>query len=226
MPEKPKRNRDYVILTAAMLGLGVAGCDKDDSKSHAPPAASTPATVKGKAAPAAPPAMPPKPAGGRMGHLGRASPVTPTLMGRWQTRVFLNLLIGVPFTAFWMLIFDQFTKNPPDVLEFWHMPMLLAWLTGLGLVLDVVYIGLQRLRWDRDWPPAFQLLGGLVEGGAILALSLTDLLPGVTHCDDDIPQFPIAYLTMLFAMFFFLFGPMKVLFPRWRFAGGQLIGGL
>ena len=26
--------------------------------------------------------------------------------------------------------------------------------------------------------------------------------------------------------FLFLLGPMKVLFPRWRFAGGQLIGGV
>ena len=68
MPEKPRKSREYVIFTAAMLGLGVAGCDKDDAKSHAPPAASTPATVKGKAAPAPPPAAPPKPAGGRMGH--------------------------------------------------------------------------------------------------------------------------------------------------------------
>ena len=145
-------------------------------------------------------------------------------MGRWQTRIFLNALFGVPSILLWMAVFDQFSK-PVDRLEFWHMPYLLLYMTGIGLVLDVVYIALQKLRWERDWPPAFQWVAGLAEGGLVLALSLNDLLPNVTHCDDDLTQFPAAFLTMFLPAYFFLFGPMKVLFPRWRFAGGQLIGG-
>jgi hypothetical protein len=155
--------------------------------------------------------------------------VTPTLLGRWQTRFFLNLVFGVPVIAFYMVVFDQLPKlqefrNDTSDLGFFHMPLLLVWMTLIGFVFDVIYIALQSLRWDRDWPLAFQIAGGLVEGGLILFLSLDDRLPFVTHCDDDIFQFPIAYMSMLVPAYAFLFGPMRVLFPRWRFAGGKIVG--
>ena len=150
--------------------------------------------------------------------------MTPTLFGRWQTRLFLNAFFGIPTTLLYMLVWDQFAYKPTSEL-FWHMPNLLFYLTVTGLALDVVYILVQRLRWDRDWPPAFQLGGGALELGVVFGLLYLDVLPSVDWCDEDPVRFPIHYVSMWVPAFFFLFGPMRVLFPRWRFSGGKLIGG-
>lgn len=151
--------------------------------------------------------------------------MTPTLLGRVQTRLFLALLFGVPATLVMMLaVGDLFVD--PEKLAFWKLPNLFAYVVAVGLVLDPVYIGLQRLRWDRDWPFAFQLAGSVAEAGVVYAIHGQDWFPNVKMHPDDAWIFPIHFALMFVPSFLFLLGPMKVLFPRWRFAGGQLIGGV
>jgi hypothetical protein len=152
----------------------------------------------------------------------RGAAVTPTLSGRWQTRIFLAVVLGVPITALYMLAYGSFDLPPEDPAT-WKLPLLLATVTSLGLAWDVLYIFLQSLRWDRDWPLAFQWLSGAVEGGVVLALFQADVIPGVTYADGDWWRFGLHYTTIWWTSWVALFGPLRVFFPRWRFRGGEFV---
>ncbi|MEL7333920.1 MAG: hypothetical protein AAFN12_16860, partial [Cyanobacteria bacterium J06560_2] len=75
--------------------------------------------------------------------------MTPTLLGRWQTRFLLFMTVGVlltcPFTiavegAFFSVLF-----------------CILLW----GFLWDCLYTFTQKFRWDRDWPAAYQVAAGI-----------------------------------------------------------------
>lgn len=126
----------------------------------------------------------------------------PTLLGRWQTRFFLIFWIGgivtLPFALFL------------GVAPFGN----LALVFGLGVLWDILYILIQKLRWDRDWPFAFQFGSGITEG---IFLFATGILP-LTGSNF------LHYSTVFFATFFAVFGPLKTLYPAWRYRGGQFLG--
>jgi hypothetical protein len=141
------------------------------------------------------------------------------LAGRWQTRTFLLAYLGLPITFIFCFLYDDFT-TPLILLE-------CVWL--LGGLWDVLYHFLQRWRWDRDWPPLFFALGGLAEGvllwGLVKATFLWQALglltipgvdPGLT-----LTQFSAHYVTVWLVTFLVMLGPLKVLFLKWRFRGGQ-----
>ncbi|MFN8555899.1 MAG: hypothetical protein U0531_00600 [Dehalococcoidia bacterium] len=136
--------------------------------------------------------------------------MTPTLMGRWQTRLLVLGTVGLLVTAFLALIWQS-------ALVF----LVLAYVALFGLCWDVLYIALQKLRWDRDWPIAFQVANGLWEAVFLLVLIKRFGLPGIA---DGIPvaRFAIHYATVWLATFCWIQGPMRALFPRWRFYGGRV----
>ncbi|HEV3309492.1 MAG TPA: hypothetical protein VG815_03120, partial [Chloroflexota bacterium] len=72
--------------------------------------------------------------------------MTPTLLGRWETRTALLGTFGVVIS----LIFLAADQGKPFFAILGYV-----WLWGLAW--DVVYILLQKLRWDRDWPTCFQI---------------------------------------------------------------------
>lgn len=139
--------------------------------------------------------------------------VTPTLMGRIQTRWFLLLVIGVPWTLALML-FGLLSGEA-------YLDLLLGGLRVLGLVgllgtlWEFGYHGLQQFRWEKDWPALFGLLTIINEGLALwLVMALLALPLGVlgwTH-----------FVTTWLLMWVFVNGPMRVLAPRWRYHGGRL----
>lgn len=140
--------------------------------------------------------------------------MTPTLSGRWQTRLLLMSTIGLIISlGFGWLYHDYGTTLS-----------LLGYVMLLGLIWDVLYQFLQSFRWDGDWPPIFYVIGGLAEGALLWALVTTPLLPsGLPGVSADLAlgQFTAHYVTVWLAVFTIIFGPMKVIFPRWRFNGGQ-----
>lgn len=145
--------------------------------------------------------------------------MTPVLFGRWQTRVFLTLILGLPITAFFWWWFED-----DDYLTF----AILGYVTVLGFGWDLLYNHLQIYRWDRDWPPAFQLGAGVVEALLIAALiwglPLIDLeLPLVDPDDIAWWQFLLHYSAVWFAIFLASLSVMRIFFPRWRFFGGQIV---
>ena len=89
--------------------------------------------------------------------------MTPTLWGRWQTRTAMLLTWGVLISlifAFIKGIYVDEDAGPFHEDFFWVLFTVLV----LGWVWDIVWILLQRLRWDRDWPPAFVWGTAFVEG--------------------------------------------------------------
>lgn len=137
--------------------------------------------------------------------------MTPTLMGRWQTRLIMLATLGVLVTAAFAV-----TRPGPFFL-------ILAYVLGFGLIWDILYILLQTLRWDRDWPAAFQVANGIVEGLLIYGLIAVVGLPGIQQGSVAVGTFVAHYGLVWLTIFVWLQGPMRVILPRWRFHGGRLV---
>ena len=87
--------------------------------------------------------------------------MTPTLLGRWQTRILLTLTVGVVLTLpFWLFV---------NVDAFTILFSLLFW----GLLWDCLYTLMQKFRWDRDWPAAYQVAAGVWEAFFLLLIIST-----------------------------------------------------
>ncbi len=138
--------------------------------------------------------------------------MTPTLFGRWQTRIFLLATIGSLITLFFYFVKDK------DSLFF----CILFYVALFGIAWDVLYIYIQKFRWDRDWPGAFQLLAGIWEALFILVLIKVIGLPGVSAEKFDFFWFICHYSVVWLGVYLASQSLMRVIFPRWRFRGGQL----
>lgn len=140
--------------------------------------------------------------------------MTPTLVGRWQTRLLLLGTAGVVVTLIFGWIYGDFRS--PLALLFYVLLFGFAW--------DAFYHLLQGFRWDGDWPPLFQLIGGVAEGLLIWWLATGGLfragLPGVDP-NLSFARFFWHYTTVWCVTFVFSQAFLKVIFPRWRFHGGQ-----
>lgn len=146
-----------------------------------------------------------------MGQLGqRSCPVTPTLMGRWQTRLLLLGTVGVLVTA----LFAGVAGTPEPFIN-----LLLVLI--FGFFWDLLYIFWQSFRWDGDWPPLFQLAEGIFEGVFVFLVNPRHRLPLQELFSTDTAFFFWHYATVWVAVFVMTQGPLRVLFPHWRFRGGR-----
>jgi hypothetical protein len=138
--------------------------------------------------------------------------MTPTLLGRWQTRLLLLATVGLVVT----LPFYLGIISPGGSIFLW----VLVYIALFGLVWDVVYQYFQKYRWDSDWPGALQLLAGIWEAIFVLLLVKIFGLPGVSK---DLPLywFALHYSLVWLAVYIASQSLMRILFPRWRFRGGQ-----
>lgn len=136
--------------------------------------------------------------------------MTPTLMGRWQTRLLLLGSVGVVITALFAGIAGS---SEPFV----NLLLVLIF----GFFWDLLYIFCQSFRWDGDWPPIFQLLEGIWEGLFVFFINPNHRLPLPELLSADTALFFAHYATIWFAVFVMTQGPLRVLFPHWRFRGGR-----
>lgn len=139
--------------------------------------------------------------------------MTPTLFGRWQTRILLLATVGVFVTLPFYLGIIGYGYNP---VFFW----ILGYVGLFGLFWDILYSYLQKFRWDRDWPGALQLIAGIWEAIFVLCGVKVFGLPKVTG---DLPLiwFSIHYSLVWLSVYITSQTLMRILFPRWRFKGGQ-----
>jgi hypothetical protein len=135
--------------------------------------------------------------------------MTPTLRGRWQTRLVLLLTVGVGITALFGVLYQDFGAAFST----------LGYILALGLVWDVVYNYFQTWRWDHDWSPALYLATGIWEAVILWVLIRYSGLPGIPNANPIL--FIFHYGTLWVATMLLMFGPLRVIFPRWRFRGGQ-----
>lgn len=141
--------------------------------------------------------------------------MTPTLVGRWQTRLFLFPTVGLLVS----LLFAELYADYRTVFT------LLATVLIVGLLLDIPYDLLQYLRWDSDWSPLLVVLTAIVEGGIVWLLATGQVLPGVDP-NLTFDRFLAHYVSVFIAIFVMLFGGLRILFPRWRYNGGAVGMGL
>ncbi|HLP91223.1 MAG TPA: hypothetical protein VK184_21915 [Nostocaceae cyanobacterium] len=142
--------------------------------------------------------------------------MTPTLFGRWQTRLFLLATVGViislPFAT------GLIGSSPSPVYFF-----ILAYVAGFGLVWDVLYDYLQKFRWDRDWPATHQLGAGIWEFFIILCgVKIFGFLPLPIPKEELSAELVLLHYTIVWiAIFTASQSLMRIIFPRSRFRGGQ-----
>jgi len=135
--------------------------------------------------------------------------MTPTLPGRWQIRFFLLATVGLVIS----LIVSQSVGNSVPLFA-------LLYVLLFGLVWDVIYQFITSFRWDRDWPTSFQVAAGVVEGALVWGLILTKKLPGVAEPPPFI-VFLIQYGAIWLSIFVLTQGPLRVIWLKWRYQGGQ-----
>ena len=148
--------------------------------------------------------------------------MTPTLLGRIQTRLFLLATVGVV----WMLIISPIVLpvTPDgvalgDVFSLGYAALVLV--AVIGIVWEFVYHGLQQFRWEKDWPTLFGLLTGINEGIVVYFV----LRAGLPWDVGDVPglAFVIMFATTWILVWLVANGPMRVVNLRWRFRGGRLL---
>jgi hypothetical protein len=134
--------------------------------------------------------------------------MTPTLFGRWQTRLLLLATVGI-------LITIPFSE--PIYFS------VLAYIAILGLFWDVVYDFLQKFRWDRDWPGVYQLLAAIWEAIFLLLIANTIDLPLLEVSDLETGNFALHYSLVWLGTYIVSQTLMRIFFPRWRFRGGRFL---
>jgi hypothetical protein len=146
--------------------------------------------------------------------------MTPTLFGRFQTRIFLVVVVG----TLWTLLVGPFLPRPTgatlgDVYGTAFAALLVVLVAGL--VWELSYHAAQQLRWEKDWPTLFGLITGINEGIAAYVL----LRSGVLVDRGEVPSltFAVHFATTWIVLWLWVNGPMRVLFIRWRFRGGRLL---
>lgn len=150
--------------------------------------------------------------------------MTLTLGGRFQTRVLLILLFGVP----WTIIVSPFLTlfAPAGLPAVYRMTLsALAIVLGVGFVWDILYYCLQQFRWDKDWPSSFGLLNGVNEGlttwiGLRLLATLHGWFAGGTP---TFTAFAIHFSTTWLLLWLAMQGPLRIIVLRWRFTGGRIL---
>ncbi|AFY55135.1 hypothetical protein Riv7116_2629 [Rivularia sp. PCC 7116] len=142
--------------------------------------------------------------------------MTPTLFGRWQTRLLLlftvGLFVSLPFAI-------GVLGSPASDVYFW----ILFYVAIFGLGWDVVYDQIQKYRWDRDWPAVYQLFAGIWEFIFIVCgVKFLGFLPTPIP-KEELPLFWVFfhYFVVWLAVFLASQSLMRILFVRWRFFGGQ-----
>jgi hypothetical protein len=142
--------------------------------------------------------------------------MTPTLLGRWQTRLLLLATVGSGVTVLFLWRYANTGVNLPF---FW----VLGYVALLGLGWDAVYHKIQQYRWDHDWPALLQLAAGIWEG-LVLAIAFKTIgLPGLDRTM-PIDIFVWHYSIVWLGFFTVSQSLMRIIFPRWRFRGGQWWG--
>lgn len=135
--------------------------------------------------------------------------MTPILFGRWQTRLLLFATVGLLVTFIFGWLYQAYIT----------LLVVLGYVLLIGFLWDILYNYIQiTYRWDQDWPPLFQLISGIVEG--LLLWIIWPYLPGV-DLYLSLDHFLIHYSAVWIVIFLSTQGPLRILFPRWRYDGGR-----
>lgn len=143
--------------------------------------------------------------------------MTPTLLGRWQTRLLLMGTVGLFLTL--LFCGGLFGNSASPV----YLTVLI-YLILFGLGWDCLYMYIQGFRWDQDWPAALQWLAALWEAFFFFLIrGIVGIQLPFTDADGGFPWnwFVLHYLLVWIGVFIASQSVMRLLFPKWRFHGGE-----
>ncbi|MEM9027572.1 MAG: hypothetical protein AAGC70_04310 [Pseudomonadota bacterium] len=143
--------------------------------------------------------------------------MTPTLMGRWQTRLLLYVFLALPITLVFAWAFGLANTG-----QFYDPFVFVTALTLIGLSLDVAYIQIQRFRWDNDWPFAFQLFFSIMEFFLTFGLMNLGLFDPFLAYRIPLWFASIHFLLILVPSYFAVVAGIQIFLLRWRFKGGEI----
>jgi hypothetical protein len=101
--------------------------------------------------------------------------------------------------------------------------IVLAYVFLFGVIWDVFWILLQKLRWERDWPAAFQVGTAAIEGVWLYVVISMVGLPFIAKNSVPLSLFVAQYGLVWLVTFIWVQGPMRALLPRWRYMGGRVV---
>lgn len=144
--------------------------------------------------------------------------MTPTLIGRWQTRIFMFSTVGVLCSLpFYLGVIGNHNSDPVFFL-------ILLYLGIFGLAWDLLYDFWQKFLWDHDWPGIFQFFTAIAEGIFLATIVKTVGVPLIEPQNFDLWLFVQHYVLVWVAIYLCSWVIMRLLFPRWRFRGGEWLG--
>jgi hypothetical protein len=143
--------------------------------------------------------------------------MTPTLIGRWQTRLALLATVGVAWTLLLVPVLPRVRgASLRDAYRLSSLALAVTIVVG-SVVWDPIYHGLQQFRWEKDWPSLYALLTGVNEGVTTwLVLHHFGALHTVS--------FSIHFATTWLLVWVAVIGPIRVVLLRRRFIGGRVLG--
>jgi hypothetical protein len=145
----------------------------------------------------------------------------PTLNGRIQTRVLGLGVIGF-FVAF--VITPALPTGDLSLAQSYRVTLsVLLAVVLVGVLWELLYHGLQQFRWEKDWPTLFGLVTAVNEGIAVWLLVRYTTIVVPEHLRPSLTAYLIQFIITWLAFWLFANGPMRVVFHRWRFAGGRFI---
>ncbi|MEM8926038.1 MAG: hypothetical protein AAGD35_21240 [Actinomycetota bacterium] len=142
--------------------------------------------------------------------------MTPTLVGRIQSRIFLLFTVGLLWTVLVAPLLPRSGATLGDVYEATITAIIVVAIVGIGW--EFVYHFLQQYRWEKDWPIFYGLITGIPEG--ILAYVIVNAIlepnpPGLT--------FFLHFATTWVLVWLVAVGPFRLFLLRWRFRGGRIL---
>ena len=144
--------------------------------------------------------------------------MVPTFSGRLQTRFFLTLAVGVLWTLLVTLVVPR-NGSLGETYKATFVTLLVVYVVGT-LFWEPLYHLLMQFRWEKDWPTLFGLLTILNEGFVAWLLVFKVIKPSDSATNWT---FFVHLLTTWIAIWLMANGPLRVVFMRWRFRGGEIV---
>jgi hypothetical protein len=142
--------------------------------------------------------------------------MVPTFSGRLQTRLFMLLAVGLPWTLLACVVLSPLAGSLSAMVRAGLFAWAATLLVGLA-IWEPLYHGLMQFRWEKDWPTLFILVESVPEALVVWWL-LSTIGPGAPGL-----AFVLLFFSTWLVVFLAMHGPMRVVFLRWRFRGGRLL---
>ncbi|MEM9613363.1 MAG: hypothetical protein AAF962_25725 [Actinomycetota bacterium] len=142
--------------------------------------------------------------------------MTPTLLGRIQSRLFLLGTVGLLWTILVVPVLPKFGASIGEVYGVTISALVIVAFFGIGW--EFLYHLIQQYRWEKDWPILYGLITGIPEGiltWLIVAVSFNPTPSGVT--------FFLHFASTWIVVWLVANGPFRVFLLRWRFRGGRIV---